>query len=80
MKNREEIVNRIEDAWVLQELLFDLEVFDNDEVFDKTLDVIRAFADIVYEIVGIEKEEQDDIADRSYQKYFKILNIIKNAE
>ena len=33
MKNREEIIGRIEDAWVLQELLYDTEEVFNDDEF-----------------------------------------------
>lgn len=77
MKNREEIINRIEDAWVLQELLYELEAFHDDELFDKTLEVINAFSDIIYEIVGIDKEEQEEIDDRVYRKTQAIKYIIK---
>ena len=77
MKNREEIKNRIEDAWVLQELLYELEAFHNDELFDKTLEVINAFSDIIYEIVGIDEEEQEEIDDRVYRKTQSIKYMIK---
>lgn len=81
MKNKEEIVDRIEDAWVLQELLYDkLEVFGEDEVFDKTLEVIGAFADIIYEIVGIGEEEQEEIQNQAFEKYKKIRYIIEKTE
>ena len=39
---REEVINKIEDAWVLQELLYDLDAFNDDELFDKTLSVIHS--------------------------------------
>lgn len=77
MKNREEIINRIEDAWVLQELLYELEAFHDDELFDKTLEVINAFSNIIYEIVGIDKEEQEEIDDRAYRKTQAIKYIIE---
>ena len=81
MKNKEEIIDRIEDAWVLQELLYDkLEVFGDDEVFDKTLEVIGTFADIIYEIVGIDEEEQEEIQNQAFEKYKKIRYIIEKTE
>ena len=81
MKNREEIINRIEDAWVLQEILYEQEdAFNNDELFDKTLEVIGAFADIIYEIVGVEEEEQEEIQDRAYKKSSRIKYIIGKTE
>jgi hypothetical protein len=81
MKNREEIINRIEDAWVLQEILYEQEdVFNNDDLFDKTLEVIRAFADIIYEIVGVDEEERDEIQDRAYKKGIRIKNVIRKTE
>ena len=81
MKNREEIINSIEDAWVLQEILYEQEdVFNNDDLFDKTLEVIGAFADIIYEIVGVEEEEREEIQNRVYKKSIKIKNIIRKTE
>ena len=81
MKNREDIINRIEDAWVLQEILYEQEdAFNNDELFDKTLEVIGAFADIIYEIVGVEEEEQEEIQDRAYKKSSRIKYIIGKTE
>ena len=81
MKSREEIINSIEDAWVLQEILYEQEdVFNDDNLFDKTLEVIGAFADIIYEIVGVEEEEQEEIQDRAYKKSIKIKNIIRKTE
>lgn len=81
MKNREEIINSSEDAWVLQEILYEQEdAFNNDDLFDKTLEVIRAFADIIYEIVGVEEEEQEEIQDRSYKKSNRIKYIIGKTE
>ena len=81
MKSREEIINSIEDAWVLQEILYEQEdAFNNDELFDKTLEVIGAFADIIYEIVGVEEEEQEEIQDRAYKKGIRIKNIIRKTE
>lgn len=80
MKNREEIINKIEDAWVLQELLYKQDAFNNDDLFDKTLEVINAFADIIYELVGIEEEEQEEIQDRVYEKSSKIKYIIEKTE
>jgi hypothetical protein len=81
MKNREEIINSIEDAWVLQEILYEQEdAFNNDNLFDKTLEVIGAFADIIYEIVGVEEEERDEIQDRAYKKGIRIKNIIRKTE
>ena len=81
MKNKEEIIDRIEDAWVLQELLYDkLEVFGDGEVFDKTLEVIGTFADIIYEIVGIDEEEQEEIQNQAFEKYKKIRYIIEKTE
>lgn len=81
MKNREEIINSIEDAWVLQEILYDQEdAFNNDDLFSKTLDVIGAFADIIYEIVGVEEEEQEEIQDRVYKKSIRIKNKIRKTE
>ena len=77
MKNKEEIIGRVEDAWVLQELLYNkVEAFSDDEVFDKTLEVIGAFADIIYEIVGINEEEQEEIQDRVFENFNKIKYII----
>ena len=81
MKSREEIINSIEDAWVLQEILYKQEdVFNDDDLFDKTLEVIGAFADIIYEIVGVEEEEQEEIQDRAYKKSNRIKNIIRKTE
>lgn len=81
MKSREEIINSIEDAWVLQELLYEQEdAFNNDDLFDKTLEVIGAFADIIYEIAGVGKEEQEEIQDRVYKKSIRIKNIIRKTE
>ena len=81
MKSREEIINSIEDAWVLQEILYEQEdAFNNDELFDKTLEVIGAFADIIYEIVGVEEEEQEEIQDRAYKKSSRIKYIIRKTE
>ena len=81
MKNREEIINSIEDAWVLQEILYEQEdVFNDDDLFDKTLEVIGAFADIIYEIIGVEEEEQEEIQDRAYKKGIRIKNIIRKTE
>lgn len=81
MKNREEIVNKIIDAWVLQELLYDsLEAFNDDEVFDKTLDVMDAFANIIYKLVGVNEEEQEEIQEQAYNKYCQITNIINKSE
>lgn len=81
MKNREEIINSIEDAWVLQEILYEQEdAFNNDDLFDKTLEVIRAFADIIYEIVEVDEEEQEEIQDRSYKKSNRIKYIIRKTE
>ena len=81
MKSREEIINRIEDAWVLQEILYEQEdVFKNDDLFDKTLEVIGAFADIIYEIAGVDEEEQEEIQDRAYEKSIRIKNIIRKTE
>ena len=81
MKSREEIINSIEDAWVLQEILYEQEdVFKNDDLFDKTLEVIGAFADIIYEIVGVEEEEEEEIQDRAYKKSIRIKNIIRKTE
>ena len=81
MKSREEILNRIEDAWVLQEILYEQEdVFKNDDLFDKTLEVIGAFADIIYEIAGVDEEEQEEIQDRAYEKSIRIKNIIRKTE
>ena len=81
MKSREEIINSIEDAWVLQEILYEQEdAFNNDDLFDKTLEVIGAFADIIYEIVGVEEEEQDEIQDRAYEKSNRIKYIIRKTE
>ena len=81
MKSREEIINSIEDAWVLQEILYEQEdVFKNDDLFDKTLEVIGAFADIIYEIVGVDEEEQEEIQDRAYEKSIRIKNIIRKTE
>ena len=81
MKSREEIINSIEDAWVLQEILYEQEdVFKNDDLFDKTLEVIGAFADIIYEIVGVAEEEQEEIQDRAYEKSIRIKNIIRKTE
>ena len=81
MKNREEIINSIEDAWVLQEILYKQEdVFNDDDLFDKTLEVIGAFADIIYEIIGVEEEEQEEIQDRVYKKSNRIKNIIRKTE
>lgn len=81
MKNREEIINSIEDAWVLQEILYEQEdVFNDDDLFDKTLEVIGAFADIIYEIIGVEEEEQEEIQDRAYKKSNRIKNIIRKTE
>ena len=81
MKNREEIINSIEDAWVLQEILYKQEdVFNDDDLFDKTLEVIGAFADIIYEIVGVEEEEREEIQDRAYKKSNRIKNIIRKTE
>lgn len=78
MKSREEIINSIEDAWVLQEILYEQEdAFNNDELFDKTLEVIGAFADIIYEIVGVEEEEQEEIQDKAYKKSSRIKYIIE---
>lgn len=81
MKSREEIINSIEDAWVLQEILYEQEdVFKNDDLFDKTLEVIGTFADIIYEIVGVDEEEQEEIQDRAYEKSIRIKNIIRKTE
>ena len=81
MKSREEIINSIEDAWVLQEILYEQEdVFNDDDLFDKTLEVIGAFADIIYEIVGVEEEEQEEIQDRANKKSNRIKNIIRKTE
>ena len=81
MINREEIINSIEDAWVLQEILYEQEdAFNNDDLFDKTLEVIGAFADIIYEIVGVEEEEQEEIQYRAYKKGIRIKNIIGKTE
>ena len=81
MKSREEIINSIEDAWVLQEILYEQEdAFNNDDLFDKTLEVIGAFADIIYEIVGVGEEEQEEIQDRAYKKGIRIKNIIRKTE
>ena len=81
MKNREEIINSIEDAWVLQEILYEQEdVFNDDDLFDKTLEVIGAFADIIYEIIGVEEEEHEEIQDRVYKKSNRIKNIIRKTE
>lgn len=81
MKNREEIINSIEDAWVLQEILYEQEdAFNNDDLFDKTLEVIGAFADIIYEIVGVDEEEQEEIQDRAYKKGNRIKYIIRKTE
>jgi len=81
MKSREEIINSIEDAWVLQEILYEQEdVFNDDNLFDKTLEVIGAFADIIYEIVGVEQAEQQEIQDSAYKKSIKIKNIIRKTE
>lgn len=81
MKSREEIINSIEDAWVLQEILYEQEdAFNNDDLFDKTLEVIGAFADIIYEIVGVGKEEQEEIQDRVYKKSSRIKYIIGKTE
>lgn len=81
MKSRAEIINSIEDAWVLQELLYEQEdVFNNDDLFDKTLEVIGAFADIIYEIMGVEEEEQEEIQNRAYEKGIRIKNIIRKTE
>ena len=81
MKSREEIINSIEDAWVLQEILYEQEdVFNNDDLFDKTLEVIGAFADIIYEIVGVDEEEQEEIQNRVYKKSSKIKYIMEKTE
>ena len=81
MKSREEIINSIEDAWVLQEILYEQEdVFNDDDLFDKTLEVIGAFADIIYEMIGIEEAEQEEIQDRAYKKSNRIKNIIRKTE
>ena len=81
MKSREEIINSIEDAWVLQEILYEQkDAFNNDDLFDKTLEVIGAFADIIYEIVGVGEEEQEEIQDRAYKKGIRIKNIIRKTE
>ena len=80
MRNREEIISRIEYAWVLSELLYEMKAFDDDELLDKTVDVVRAFADIIYELVGIDEEEQDIIQSNAYDKYKKIMSIINKPE
>ena len=81
MKNREEIINKVVDAWVLQGLLYDsLEAFDDDEVFDKTLDVIDVFANIIYKLVGIDEEEREEIQEQAYKKCYQIRNIINKSE
>ena len=70
MKSREEIINSIEDAWVLQEILYEQEdAFKNDDLFDKT-----------FEIVGVEEEEEEEIQDRAYKKSIRIKNIIRKTE
>ena len=80
MKNREEIISRIEDAWILQELLYDQEAFNDDALFDKTLVVIEAFANIIYDLVGIEEEEQDEIQERIYKKAKMIKYVMEKTE
>lgn len=80
MKNREEIINSIEDAWVLQELLYEKDVFNDDDLFDKTLEVIGAFADIIYEIVGVDEEEEEEIQNRVYKKSSTIKYIMEKTE
>ena len=77
MKNREEVISKIEDAWVLQELLYEEDAFNDDILFDKTLEVIGAFADIIYELVGVDEEEQEEIQDRIYEKAQKIKMIME---
>lgn len=77
MKNREEIMGRIVDAWVLQELLYEENAFDDDILFDKTLEVIGVFADIIYELVGVDEEEQEEIQDKVYEKAQKIKMIME---
>ena len=44
------------------------------------LEAVRAFADIIYELVGIDEEEQEDIQIRMYDKAQRIKRIIKKAE
>lgn len=80
MKSREEIINIIEDAWVLQELLYEKDAFNDDDLFDKTLEVIGAFADIIYEIVGVDEEEEEEIQNRVYKKSSKIKYIMEKTE
>ena len=77
MENREEIINKVEDAWVLQELLYEEDVFNDDILFDKTLEVIGAFSDIIYELIGVNEEEQEEIQDRVYKKAQKIKMIME---
>lgn len=80
MKNREEIISRIEDAWVLEELLCEEEVFEDDILFDKAQVVIKAFANIIYDIVGVEEEEQDEIQERIYKKAKTIKYLMEKTE
>lgn len=80
MKSREEVVNSIEDAWVLQELLYEQDVFNNDDLCDKTLEVIGAFADIIYEMIELGEEEEEEIQNRVYEKSSKIKYIMEKTE
>lgn len=77
MKNKDEIISKVEDAWVLQELLYEEDAFNDDVLFDKALEVIGAFADIIYELVGVDEEEQEEIQDRVYEKAQKIKMIME---
>ena len=55
-------------------------ISNDDDLFDKTLEVIGAFADIIYEIVGVDEEEEEEIQNRVYKKSSTIKYIMEKTE